>query len=40
MLRFRMARFAPVLAAAIASATYHATGIRVRDLPIRLDKLL
>ena len=27
-------------AAAIAGAVYHATGIRVRDLPIRLDKLL
>ena len=27
-------------AAAIANATYHATGIRVRDLPITLDKLL
>ena len=27
-------------AAAIANAAYHATGIRVRDLPIRLDKLL
>jgi hypothetical protein len=27
-------------AAAIASAVYHATGIRVCDLPIRLDKLL
>ena len=27
-------------AAAIASAMHHATGIRVRDLPIRLDKLL
>lgn len=27
-------------AAAIASAVYHATGIRVRDLPITLDKLL
>ena len=27
-------------AAAIGSAVYHATGIRVRDLPIRLDKLL
>jgi xanthine dehydrogenase YagR molybdenum-binding subunit len=27
-------------AAAIASAVHHATGIRIRDLPIRLDKLL
>lgn len=27
-------------AAAIANAVYHATGIRVRDLPLRLDKLL
>jgi xanthine dehydrogenase YagR molybdenum-binding subunit len=27
-------------AAAIANATYHATGIRVRDLPITVDKLL
>jgi xanthine dehydrogenase YagR molybdenum-binding subunit len=27
-------------AAAIASAVYHATGIRVRDLPIRLDRLV
>jgi len=27
-------------AAAIAGAVYHATGIRVRDLPIRLDQLL
>jgi len=26
-------------AAAIANAVYHATGIRVRDLPITLDKL-
>jgi xanthine dehydrogenase YagR molybdenum-binding subunit len=26
--------------AAVASAVYHATGIRVRDLPIRLDNLL
>jgi hypothetical protein len=26
--------------AAIASAVYHATGVRVRDLPIRLEKLL
>ncbi len=27
-------------AAAIANGVYHATGIRVRDLPITLDKLL
>jgi xanthine dehydrogenase YagR molybdenum-binding subunit len=27
-------------AAAIANAAYHATGIRVRDLPVTLDKLL
>ncbi len=27
-------------AAAIANAVYHATGVRVRDLPIRLDNLL
>ena len=27
-------------AAAIANAVYNATGIRVRDLPIRPDKLL
>ena len=27
-------------AASIANAVYHATGIRVRDLPITLDKLL
>jgi xanthine dehydrogenase YagR molybdenum-binding subunit len=27
-------------AAAIANAVHHATGIRVRDLPIRLDRLL
>jgi xanthine dehydrogenase YagR molybdenum-binding subunit len=27
-------------AAAIANAVYHATGTRVRDLPITLDKLL
>jgi xanthine dehydrogenase YagR molybdenum-binding subunit len=27
-------------AAAIANAVYHAIGIRVRDLPITLDKLL
>jgi hypothetical protein len=27
-------------AAAIANAVYHATGIRGRDLPITLDKLL
>jgi xanthine dehydrogenase YagR molybdenum-binding subunit len=28
------------VAAAIANAVYHATGRRVRDLPITLDKLL
>jgi len=28
------------VAAAIANAVYHATGIRVRDLPITLDKVL
>ncbi len=27
-------------AAAIANAVYHATGKRVRDFPIKLDKLL
>ena len=27
-------------AAAIANAVYHATGTRIRDLPITLDKLL
>ncbi len=27
-------------AAAIANAVYHATGVRIRDLPITLDKLL
>ena len=27
-------------AAAIANAVHHATGVRVRDLPIRLDKLI
>ncbi len=27
-------------AAAIANAVYHATGVRVRELPIRLDRLL
>ena len=27
-------------AAAIANAVYHATGARVRDLPIRLDRLI
>jgi xanthine dehydrogenase YagR molybdenum-binding subunit len=26
--------------AAIVNAVWHATGIRVRDLPVRLDKLL
>jgi xanthine dehydrogenase YagR molybdenum-binding subunit len=28
------------VAAAIANAIYHATGKRVRDLPVTLDKLL
>ena len=28
------------VAAAIANAVYHATGVRVRDLPIRLEKIL
>ena len=28
------------VAAAIANAAYHATGVRVRELPVRLDKLL
>ena len=27
-------------AAAIANAVYHATGRRIRDLPIRLEQLL
>jgi xanthine dehydrogenase YagR molybdenum-binding subunit len=27
-------------AAAVANAVWHATGVRVRDLPIRLDRLL
>jgi xanthine dehydrogenase YagR molybdenum-binding subunit len=27
-------------AAAVANAVYHATGKRVRELPIRLDRLL
>jgi len=27
-------------ASALASAVYHATGIRVRDLPIRMEKLM
>jgi xanthine dehydrogenase YagR molybdenum-binding subunit len=27
-------------AAAVANAVYHATGVRVRDLPVRLDKVL
>jgi xanthine dehydrogenase YagR molybdenum-binding subunit len=28
------------IAAAITSAVYHATGIRVRDLPVRIEDLL
>jgi xanthine dehydrogenase YagR molybdenum-binding subunit len=28
------------VAAAIASATYHATGVRVRSLPIRIEDIL
>jgi xanthine dehydrogenase YagR molybdenum-binding subunit len=28
------------VAAAIANAVHHATGVRVRDLPITLDKLM
>lgn len=27
------------VAAAVANAVYHATGVRVRELPITLDKL-
>jgi xanthine dehydrogenase YagR molybdenum-binding subunit len=27
-------------AAAVANAVYHATGVRVRDLPIRIENLL
>ncbi len=27
-------------AAAVANAAHHATGVRVRDLPITLDKLM
>lgn len=27
-------------ASAIASAAYHASGVRVRELPIRLEKLM
>ena len=27
-------------AAAVANAVYHATGMRIRELPIRLEKLL
>ena len=28
------------VAAAVANAVFHATGVRVRDLPITLDKVL
>ena len=28
------------VAAAVANAVYHAAGVRVRDLPIRIDKIL
>jgi xanthine dehydrogenase YagR molybdenum-binding subunit len=28
------------VAAAIANAVYHATGVRVRDYPVTLDKLI
>jgi len=28
------------VAAAVANAIYHATGVRVRDYPITLDKLI
>ena len=28
------------MAAAVANAVYHATGVRVRKLPLRLDKVL
>jgi xanthine dehydrogenase YagR molybdenum-binding subunit len=31
-----LAGFAP----AVSAATYHATGVRVRDLPIRIEDLL
>ena len=30
----------PGVAAAVANAIYHATGKRVRDLPVTIDKLL
>lgn len=32
--------FSPEVAAAIANAIYHATGKRVRDLPLTINKLL
>ena len=30
----------PTVAPAVANAVYHATGRRIRDLPIRIEKLL
>jgi xanthine dehydrogenase YagR molybdenum-binding subunit len=33
-------RFIGGAAAAVANAVYHATGIRVRDLPITAEKVL
>jgi len=33
-------RTSGIMAAAIANAAFHATGVRVRDLPITIDKIL